>query len=128
VFEASNALEDGDLEAALRAVGGAFAEGVRIKQDLVTEPAGLGPILLGNLHRAYGRLLRFHMLLEVGSSEGEAARAAGIPDWRARSARRHRLSRLATRHAHFVRADLALKRSADEPLRVLETLLVALLG
>ncbi|MHC4222883.1 MAG: DNA polymerase III subunit delta [Planctomycetota bacterium] len=128
LFEAANALEDRDLAAALRAIRGAFADGVRIKQDLVTEAKGVGPILLGNLHRAYLKLLRFHMLAQESKSDADAAKAVGMPAWRVSSARRHQLDQLAARHRHFVEADLALKRSAEEPRRVLEGLLVALLG
>jgi DNA polymerase III delta subunit len=127
IFEAANALEDRDLGAALRAIRGAFADGVRIKQDLVTEARGVGPILLGSLHRAYLKLLRFHMLARESRSDTDAAKAVGMPTWRVSSARRHRLEQLAERHRHFVEADLALKQSTDQPRRVLESLLVALL-
>jgi DNA polymerase III delta subunit len=133
LFEAANALEERDLPAALRAVAGAFAEGVRIKQDVVTEEAGIALILLGNLHRAHAKLTRFHMQLRAGQGESEAARAAGVSPkattYFLTRARRHRLETLVERHRHFVEADLALKGQAgDPPRQVLERLLLALLA
>jgi DNA polymerase-3 subunit delta len=132
LFEASNALEAGDLEGALRAVRAAFEEGVRIRQSVVTEEAGIALILLGQLHGAWTKLLRFHMLRADGEPEAEAARAAGVSPQAARffleRATRHRLDRLLARHRHFVEADLALKRGLEGPARALETLLLRLLA
>ena len=134
LFEAANALEERDLPVALRAIAGAFTEGVRIKQDVVTEDAGIALILLGNLHRAYAKLTRFHMHYRAGQGESDAARAAGVSPKAAtyflRRARRHRLETLVERHRHFVEADLALKGSGGggSPRQVLERLLVALLA
>jgi DNA polymerase-3 subunit delta len=133
LFEAANALEERDLPTALRAVANAFTEGVRIKQDVVTEEAGIALILLSNLHRAYGKLTRFHMQHRAGQGESEAARAAGVSPKAASyflaRARRWRLETLVERHRHFVEADLALKGQAGgSPQQVLERLLMALLA
>jgi DNA polymerase III delta subunit len=132
LFEAANALEAADLPTALRAVSRAFEEGVRIKQDVVTEEPGIALILLGNLHRAYAKLLRFHMLHRAGRSESEAARETGVSPRAStfflQRARHHRLETLVERHRHFVDADLALKTSALTPRRALERLLLSLLG
>lgn len=133
LFEAANALEERDLSAALRALEGAFTEGVRIKQDVVTEDAGIALILLGNLHRAYVKLTRFHMQHRAGQGESDAARAAGVSPRAAtyflKRARRHRLETLVERHRHFVEADLALKGPGrGSPRQVLEGLLLALLA
>jgi len=133
LFEAANALEERDLPAALRALEGAFTEGVRIKQDVVTEDAGIALILLGNLHRAYAKLMRFHMQHRAGHAESEAAQAAGVSPKAAtyflKRARRHRLETLVERHRHFVEADLALKGTGSgSPRQVLERLLLALLA
>jgi DNA polymerase III delta subunit len=133
LFEAANALEERNLPAALRAIAGAFTEGVRIKQDVVTEEAGIALILLGNLHRAHGKLTRFHMFCRAGRGESEAAQAAGVSPKAASyflaRARRHQLETLVERHRHFVAADLALKgRAGGSPRQVLERLLLALLA
>jgi DNA polymerase III delta subunit len=133
LFEAANALEERDLPAALRAIDGAFREGVRIKQDVVTEDAGIALILLNNLHRAYVKLARFHMQHRAGQGESEAARAAGVSPKAAtyflKRARRHGLETLLERHRHFVEADLALKGNrSGSPQQVLERLLLALLA
>ena len=133
LFEAANALEERDLKTALRAVAGAFTEGVRIKQDVVTEEAGIALILLGNLHRAYTKLTRFHMQQRVGLGESDAAQAAGVSPKAASyflaRARRHQLETLVERHRHFVTADLALKgQSSGSPRLVLERLLLGLLA
>ncbi|MHC4136419.1 MAG: DNA polymerase III subunit delta [Planctomycetota bacterium] len=132
LFEAATALEERDLPAALRAIAGAFTEGVRIKQDIVTEEAGIALILLGNLHRAHTKLTRFHMQQRAGQGESEAARAAGVSPkattYFLTRARRHRLETLVERHRHFVEADLALKGQAGgSPRQILERLLLALL-
>lgn len=132
LFEASNAVEAGDLDGALRAVRAAFDEGVRIRQSVITEPAGIALILLGQLHGAWTKLLRFHVRRAGGEPEPDAARAVGVSPQAARffleRATRHRLDRLVARHRHFVEADLALKRSLAEPAQVLETLLLRLLS
>jgi DNA polymerase-3 subunit delta len=132
LFEPANALEARDLEAGLRALRVAFVEGLRINQDVVTDGAAIGPILLTNLHRAYGNLLRFHLARAAGDPEAEAARAAGIPPKRQQyflpSARRWKLRTLVDRHARFVAADLALKGSGGEPRHVLERLVLELLA
>jgi len=122
LFEAANALESGDLAVALRAVEGCFAEGIRIRQDVVTEPAAIGPILLNNLHGAYRKLLRYHMI-------GDAVKVVGPRGARyfEGRARQHRLADLVARHHCFVDADLALKRTLGQPRQVLEQLLLGLL-
>ncbi|MHC4957960.1 MAG: DNA polymerase III subunit delta [Planctomycetota bacterium] len=124
LFEAANALEDRDLPAMLAALEAAFAEGIRIKRDLVTDPGGIAPILLSNLHRAYVRLMRFHMTGDANSI-GLSPRA--VPYF-TRRAEKHRFADLLARHHHFVAADLALKGSGDEPRQVMEILAVGLLG
>ena len=132
LFEAGNALESKDLGAALDAVEAAFRDGVRIKTDLVTDPRGIAPILMSSLHRVYVKLLRFQMGLQRGQREADVLKAVSVSPQAARyfvqRARRHRLADLVARHTHFARADLALKTSQDEPRRILEHLLVALLG
>jgi len=133
LFEASNALEARDLPGALRAIRGAFGEGIRIKQDVISDLPAIAPILLSNLHRAYSKLLRFHMLHHAGSGEAEAARQSGVSpkatSYFLERARSWRLERLLAGHRHFVAADLAVKgRGFSDPQRVLERLVVALLG
>jgi len=129
LFEAGNAVEAGDLGRALAAVEAAFREGLRMRSDTVTEAQGIALILLGQLHGAYRKLIRFHMARQDSSDE-EAARAAGISPKAARffvdRARRHRLDRLVERHRYFVEADKDLKRGGSSPQQVLERLLVAL--
>lgn len=124
LFEAANALEDGNLEGALQAIDAAFAEGIRIRQDVVTEPGGIAQILLANLHGTYRTLLRYQMTGD--------ARKAGVHPMRARffvqKAARHPLARLVARHGLFVEADLALKSARADPKRTLEHLLVGLLN
>jgi DNA polymerase III delta subunit len=134
LFEAANALEAGDLTKALQALSGAFREGIRINQDVVTDWPAIAPILLTNLHKTYVKLLRFHMLARRGGqSDSDAAREIGISPRAAsyflQRARRHRLDSLLDRHRHFVAADVALKSSSGlTPRQVLERLLVNLLG
>lgn len=129
LWEASNALEEADLPRALDAVDAAFLEGIRIKQDTVSDPSAVAPILLASLHGAYRKLIKFHLSRHGGAGAAEAARAAGFPAWKANLASRHHRATLVARHRHFVAADLALKRSyGDSPRRVLERLLVALLS
>jgi DNA polymerase III delta subunit len=133
LFEPANALEAGDLPAALRAVEAAFDEGIRIHQDVVHEEKAVGPILLDNLHRAYVKLLRFHLHRRAGLGEEEAARRAGCSPQQApffaRRARGHRLEALLARHRRFVEADLRLKDDGpDDAKRALEGLLVDLLA
>ncbi|MHC4939961.1 MAG: DNA polymerase III subunit delta [Planctomycetota bacterium] len=129
LFEAGNAVEAGDAERALAAVEAAFREGLRMRADTVTESHGVALILLGQLHGAYRKLIRFHMARQ-GASDEEAARAAGISPKAARffvdRARRHRLETLIDRHGAFVEADRELKRGGAEPQQVLERLLVSL--
>jgi DNA polymerase III delta subunit len=129
LFEAGNAVEAGDLARALDAVDAAFREGLRLRSEVVTEATGVALILLGQLHNAYRRLIRFHMLRR-GSSDEEAARAAGISPKAVRffvdRARKHRLERLLARHESFVIADHGLKTGAGGPRQVLERLLVQL--
>jgi len=134
LFEAANAVEARDLPRALTALAGAFDEGIRINQSIVTDAPAVAPILLTNLHKAWTRLLRFHMLAGRGLSPPEAARRAGISPQAQRyfldRARHHRLDALIERHRHFVAADLALKGGTGgaEARQVLERLLLALLA
>jgi DNA polymerase III delta subunit len=129
LFEAGNAVEAGDLPRALAAIDAAFREGLRMRSDTVTEAPGIALILLGQLHGAYRKLIRFHMLRRKSSDE-EAARGAGISPRATRyfveRARRHGLERLIGRHRHFVEADRNLKSGASSPREVLERLVVAL--
>jgi len=132
LFEAGNALESRDLDAALCAVDAAFRDGVRIKHDLVTDARGIAPILLSSMHRVYVKLLRFQMALQEGVPDADAAQKVGVSPRAARffvqRAKRHRLEDLVARHERFAEADLALKTSRDEPRRILEHLLLGLLG
>lgn len=133
LFEAGNALEARDLKKGLQALSGAFREGIRINQAVVTDWPAVAPILLTNLHRTYVKLLRFHMLAGGGLSDDEAAREAGVSPRAARyfiqRARAHRLEPLLERHRHFVEADVALKSASGlTPRQVLERLLVDVLG
>jgi DNA polymerase-3 subunit delta len=133
LFEPANALEAGDLRAALAAVAAAFDEGVRIKQDVVADEKAIAPILLDNLHRAYAKLLRFHLHRRGGANDEEAARRAGCSPaaagFFARRARAHRLDRLVARHRRFLEADLRLKEDGPgDARRTLERLLVDLLA
>jgi DNA polymerase III delta subunit len=134
LFEAGNAVEAHDLKGALRAIEGAFTEGIRIRSDVVSDPRGIAPILLGNLHTAYGKLLRFHLFRRGGLAEPEAAKRAGVSPKATRffveRARRHQLETLVERHRHFLAADLALKGAGEreEPRVALDRLVVALLS
>ncbi len=132
IFEPSNALEEADLPAALRALAAAFEEGIRIDQDIVSEEGAVAPILLDSLHKAYVRLLRYHLHRKVGATEEDAARRAGCSPNALRfflpNANRHRLETLVARHRHFAEADSALKENGPaDGRRVLERLLLALL-
>lgn len=131
LFEATNALEAGKLADALAAVDAAFREGLRMRSDTVAEAAGVALILLGQLHTAYRRLIRFQMLRGGGGPE-EAARAVGISPRAARffiqRATQHRLDRLVERHRFFVEADQSLKRAGESPRQAIEKLLVGLLA
>jgi len=131
LFEATNALEAGNLTDALVAVDAAFREGLRMRSDTVSEAAGVALILLGQLHAAYRKLIRFQMVRAHASPE-EAARAVGISPRAARffiqRASRHRLDRLVERHASFVKADRTLKRGGESSRHAIERLLVELLG
>ena len=128
LFEAANALEAADLDGALGAVKAAFDEGVRIRRSIVTETPGVALILLGQLHGAYLKLIRFHML----GGDAAAAGRAGVSPKAARyfiaRAEKHSLDRLLDRHRCFVDADLGLKTGAGTPRQVLESLLVDLLA
>ena len=129
LFEAGNAVEAGDLPRALQAVDAAFREGLRMRSETVNEPQGIALILLGQLHGAYRKLLRFHMV-RPGVSDEEAARTVGISPKATRffleRARKHRLDRLVAGHAAFVEADENLKRGALSPRHTLERLLITL--
>ncbi|MGH7162864.1 MAG: DNA polymerase III subunit delta, partial [Planctomycetota bacterium] len=131
VFEPGNALEAGDLKAALRAVAACFAEGVRVKEGTVTDEKAVALILLARLHASYARLLRFHQLRRTGMEEDEAAQRAGVPPKGRRpflaNARRHPAERLAARHALFLEADAGLKGDGHSASQALEGLLVGLL-
>ena len=116
----------------MRAVGAAFEEGIRIDQDVVSEDAAVAPILLDNMHKAYVRLLRYHLHRKVGAAEEEAARRAGCSPQAVRyflpKANRHRLETLVARHRHFAEADSAMKENGPgDGRRVLERLILALL-
>lgn len=132
-FEPANALEAADLPRALAALENAFSEGLKMRQGVVVDVAGLGVILLGNLHGAYVRMLRIAMLLRGGASDKEATIGAGASPkaaWiLAKQARKHGLDRLVARHGFFREADLALKTGAGgDPRRVLEALVMKLLA
>jgi len=132
IFEPANALEDADLNAALSALASAFDEGIRINEDVVTEEGAVAPILLDQLHKAYVKLLRYHLHLRVGATEEDAARRAGCSPKQVGffvpRARKHRLDTLVARHRHFAEADAALKGSgAASGRQVLEKLVLALL-
>ncbi|MHC4953730.1 MAG: DNA polymerase III subunit delta [Planctomycetota bacterium] len=131
LFEATNALEARRLKDALAAVDAAFKEGLRMRADVVTEETGVALILLGQLHSAYRKLVRFHMLRRDASDE-EAIRAVGVSPRAARffiqRASAHRLDQLLERHALFVSADKSLKRGGQSPRQTLERLLVGLLA
>ncbi len=133
IFEPANALDEADLRKGLATLAAAFDEGIRINERLETEEKAVAAILLDNLHRAYVRLIRYHLHRRGGASEEEAARRAGCSPGAMRffvpGANRHRLETLVARHAHFGEADAALKENGPaDGRRVLETLLLALLG
>lgn len=132
LFEPGNALEDRDLPGALGAVAAAFDEGIRINEGVVGEEAAVAPILLDNLHKAYVKLIRFHLQRRLGVPEEEAARRAGCSPGAMRfflpRANKHRLDTLVARHRHFAEADSALKGEGPaDGRKVLERLLLALL-
>lgn len=133
IFEPGNALEEGDLRTALCAVASAFEEGIRINEDVVAEEGAVASILLDNMHRAYVKLLRYHLHRKFGASEEEAARRAGCSpkqiSFFVPRARKHSLDTLVARHAHFAEADAAIKgNGAAGGRQTLEKLLLALLG
>ena len=133
IYEPGNALEEGDLPGALRALAAAFEEGIRIDQDVVAEEAAVGAILLDSLHKSYVKLIRYHLHRKVGANEEEAARRAGCSPaatpYFVPKANRHRLETLVQRHRHFGEADASLKENGPaDARRVLETLLLALLA
>ena len=129
LFEATNAVESGDLPKALAAVDAAFREGLRLRTDTVTEAQGIALILLSQIHGAYRKLVRFHMLRRESNDE-EAARGVGISPRAARffvnRAKGHRLEHLVERHGFFVEADKSLKTGALSPRRTISRLLVGL--
>ncbi len=131
LFEAANGLSAGDRTRALRAVAAAFEEGVRVRQSTVTDETGIALILLGQLHGAYAKLIRFHLGLAAGKAEAEAAKGAGVSPqalgFFLRDARAHRREELIARHGLFVQAELEFKREGIPPRQALERLLVGLL-
>jgi len=131
LFEAANALSAGDRGRALRATAAAFEEGVRVRQATVTDEGGIALILLGQLHQAYTKLLRFHLFRAGGAEEPEAAKRAGVSPqalhFFLRDARGHRREDLVERHRHFVEAEWGLKQGGLEPRPAVERLLLALL-
>jgi DNA polymerase-3 subunit delta len=133
IFEPGNALEEADLRAGLAAIASAFEEGIRINEDVVSEEGAVAAILLDHMHRAYVRLLRYHLHRKFGASEEDAARRAGCSPKQVSffvpKARKHRLDTLVSRHGNFAEADSALKgNSSASGRQVLEKLLLALLG
>ncbi len=133
IFEPLNAIEEGDLRAGLAAIAAAFEEGIRIHEDVVSEDGAVAAILLDHMHRAYVKLLRYHLLRKLGASEDDAARRAGCSPKQVSffvpRARKHRLETLVSRHGHFAEADAALKGSGAAGGReVLEKLVLDLLG
>lgn len=133
IFEPANALEEADLPGALRALAAAFEDGIKIDQDVVSEEGAVAPILLDSMHKAYVKLIRYHLHRKVGASEEEAARRAGSSPNAIRffvpKANKHRLETLVARHRHFAEADSALKENGPaDGRRALETLLLALLA
>jgi DNA polymerase-3 subunit delta len=133
IFEPGNALDDGDLRAGLTSIASAFDEGIRIHEDVVSEEGAVAAILLDHMHRAYVRLLRYHLHRKFGATEEDAARRAGcspkqVPFFLPK-ARQHSLQTLVSRHRHFAEADAALKGNGVAGGRqVLEKLVLALLG
>lgn len=132
LFEAGNAVEDRDLGKALDAVRAAFSEGLKLRAEAVTDPGGVAPILVSNMHGAWSKLLRFQFALRAGAAEADAARQAGVSPKAAkfflRRAHKHRFDELLARHSAFLRADSALKRSAAPPRMVVERLVLDLLS
>lgn len=133
IFEPGNALEDADLAAALSAIASAFDEGIRINDGVVSEEGAVAPILLDSLHRAYVKLLRYHLHRKMGATEEDAARRAGCSPkqvgYFVPRARKHRLDTLVARHRFFSEADSELKGSRSASgRRVLEKLLLGLLA
>jgi len=131
LFEAANALSAGDRARALRAVSAAFEEGVRVRQSTVTDETGIALILLGQLHIAYAKLIRFHLALAAGKPNEEAAKGAGVSpqalNFFLRDARAHRREDLIARHGLFVAAESEVKRSVASPQQAVARLVLALL-
>jgi len=131
LFEASNAVESRDLTRALEAVDAAFREGLRLRSETVSEPQGIALILIGQIHSAYRKLLRFGMLRR-GSNDADAVRAVGVSPKAARffleRARKHRVEDLIARHLNFLQADRSLKKGDFSPQQTVERLLVSLLS
>lgn len=133
IFEPANALEEADLPATLRTLAAAFEDGIRIDQDVVSEEGAVSAILLDSMHKAYVKLIRYHLQRKVGANEEEAARRAGCSPGAIRffvpKANKHRLETLVARHRHFAEADSALKENGPaDGRRALETLVLALLA
>jgi DNA polymerase-3 subunit delta len=130
-FEAANALEEGDLDAALIAIEAGFGEGVKSRSGTVTDARGIAPMMLGTLHSAWVKLLRFHLCLQAGLNEADAAKRVGVSPKASRfflpRAKRHRLARLVERHRAFLQADRALKTSQASGRQVIERLVLQLL-
>lgn len=131
LFEASNAVESRDLSRALEAVDAAFREGLRLRSETVSEPQGIALILIGQIHSAYRKLLRFGMLRR-DSNDADAARAVGVSPKAARffleRARKHQVDQLIARHSCFLLADRSLKKGDFSPRQAVERLLVSLLS
>jgi len=133
LFEAASALEEGKLQGALDSLATCFLEGIRFQDGTVlADEGGIGPIVLGQLHRSWVRLIRTHMLRRAGSDDQEIGRALGLSPGAARyflpRASRHALPRLLERHELFLAADAGLKGSATlDARRTLEALLLGLL-
>jgi len=132
VFEVANALEERDLPRALGSLAAAFHEGIRVNQDVVADAPAVAPILLTNLHRAWVKLLRFHLTHRRGESPEATARSIGVSPQATRfflkKTRKWSADELVDRHKLFLQADLELKRRTASGSRpVLERLLLGLL-
>ncbi|MGQ0614662.1 MAG: DNA polymerase III subunit delta [Planctomycetaceae bacterium] len=133
LFEAASALEEGKLQGALDSLATCFEEGIRFPDGTVlADEGGVGPIVLGQLHRSWVRLTRAHMLRRAGSEDPEIGRALGLSPGAARyflpRAARHALPRLLERHELFLAADSGLKGGGSlGARRTLEALLIGLL-
>jgi len=109
-----------------------IAEGIRVNQDVVADAPAVAPILLTNLHRAWVKLLRFHLTHRRGESPEATARSIGVSPQATRfflkKTRKWSADELVDRHKLFLQADLELKRRTASGSRpVLERLLLGLL-